>query len=60
MGKHRGKKVSRAAIMGTAVAAVVGVGLTPTVANAVSSNTYFIGFPEWTQIGGTNALDSVR
>lgn len=34
------------------------MGLTPTMANAVSSNTYFIGFPDWLPIGDGNTLES--
>ncbi|QZH60684.1 PE-PPE domain-containing protein [Mycolicibacterium farcinogenes] len=58
MGKHRHSKVTKAAVAGTAIAAAVGMGFTPTIANAVSSNTYFIGFPDWLPIGDGNTLDS--
>lgn len=58
MGKHRHSKASKAAVAGTALAAAVGMGLTPTIANAVSSETYFIGFPDWLPIGEGNTLES--
>ncbi|OMC36549.1 PE-PPE domain-containing protein [Mycobacterium sp. GA-1841] len=58
MARHRRKKVTKAAVIGTAMAAAVGVGLTPTAANAVSSNTYFIGVPEWLPIGDGNRLEA--
>ncbi|MED5813825.1 PE-PPE domain-containing protein [Mycolicibacterium sp. 050232] len=58
MGKHRHSRATKAALAGTAIAAAVGMGLTPTMANAVSSNTYFIGFPEWLPIGDGNTLES--
>ncbi|WP_234793656.1 PE-PPE domain-containing protein [Mycolicibacterium porcinum] len=58
MGKHRHSRATKAAVAGTAIAAAVGMGLTPTIANAVSSNTYFIGFPDWLPIGEGNTLES--
>ena len=58
MAKQRHKKATKAAVIGTAIAATVGVGLTPTVANAVSSNTYVIGFPDSLPIGDGNRLAS--
>lgn len=58
MANHRKTKGRKVAIAGTTLAAAVSIGLTPTVANAVSSNTYFIGFPEWLPIGSGNTLPS--
>lgn len=58
MARHRRKKITKAAVVGTAIAATLGVGITPTMANAVSSNTYFIGFPEWLPIGDSHTVDS--
>jgi hypothetical protein len=58
MAKHRRKKITKATVVGTAIVATLGVGITPTVANAVSSDTYFIGFPEWLPIGGSNTVDA--
>ncbi|OBG86974.1 PE-PPE domain-containing protein [Mycobacterium sp. E802] len=58
MANHRRKKATKAAVIGTAIAATVGVGLTPTVANAVSSETYFVGFPDWLPIGDGNKIEA--
>lgn len=58
MARHRRKKMTKAAVVGTAIAATLGVGITPTMANAVSSDTYFIGFPDWLPIGASNSVDA--
>ncbi|ULN34217.1 PE-PPE domain-containing protein [Mycolicibacterium smegmatis] len=50
--------MTKAAVVGTAIAATLGVGITPTMANAVSSDTYFIGFPDWLPIGASNSVDA--
>lgn len=44
MAKHRRKKISKAAVVGTAIAATVGVALTPSVSDAA---TYVVGLPDW-------------
>ncbi|OMC36548.1 PE-PPE domain-containing protein [Mycobacterium sp. GA-1841] len=44
MANHRRKKATKAAVIGTAIAATVGVGLTPVVADAA---TYVVGLPDW-------------
>ncbi|MCP3811587.1 PE-PPE domain-containing protein [Mycobacteriaceae bacterium Msp059] len=44
MANRRRKKATRAAVIGTAIAASVGVGLTPTIADAA---TYVVGLPSW-------------
>ena len=65
MGKHavgnRGSKrakAKKAAMAGAVAATAMAVGLTPSVANAVSSQTYFIGFPDWLPIGAGSTLPS--
>ncbi|AKS32746.1 PE-PPE domain-containing protein [Mycolicibacterium goodii] len=58
MARHRRKKATKAAVVGTAIAATLGVAITPSVANAVSSDTYFIGFPDWLPIGASNTVDA--
>lgn len=55
MGKHRHNKVTRAAVAGTAIAAAVGVGLTPTIADAA---TYVVGLPSWIPSTGLTQLPS--
>ncbi|MFA5708814.1 PE-PPE domain-containing protein [Mycolicibacterium sp.] len=53
-----GTKTRKAVLVGAAVATAVSVGLTPPIANAVSSNTYFVGFPDWMGIGEGSTLPS--
>lgn len=43
---------------GAVAATAMMVGLTPGLANAVSSQTYFIGFPDWLPIGEGSTLPS--
>jgi hypothetical protein len=45
-------------MMGAVSATAVAVGLTPPMANAASSQTYFIGFPSWLPIGAGSTLPS--
>jgi hypothetical protein len=45
-------------MMGAVSATAVAVGLTPAMANAASSQTYFIGFPSWLPIGAGSTLPS--
>ena len=45
-------------MMGAVSATAVAVGLTPAMANAASSQTYFIGFPDWLPIGEGATLPS--
>ena len=45
-------------MMGAVSATAVAVGLTPAMANAASSQTYFIGFPDWLPIGEGSTLPS--
>jgi hypothetical protein len=57
--KKRGTaKAKRVAMMGAVSATAVAVGLTPAMANAASSQTYFIGFPSWLPIGAGSTLPS--
>ena len=49
--KRRAARAKRVAMMGAVSATAVAVGLTPATANAASSQTYFIGFPDWLPIG---------
>lgn len=65
MGKHavvnranRGAKIKKAALAGAVTATALTLGLTPSVANAASSQTYFIGFPDWLPIGDGSTLPS--
>jgi hypothetical protein len=56
--KRRTAKAKRVAMMGAVSATAVAVGLTPAMANAASSQTYFIGFPSWLPIGAGSTLPS--
>ncbi|WP_319450835.1 MULTISPECIES: hypothetical protein [unclassified Mycobacterium] len=58
MAKHRQKKTKKAAIAGAAVATAVSVAVAPGVAQALSSQTYFVGFPSWLPIGAGSTLPS--
>lgn len=51
-------KVKKIALMGAITATVATVGLTPTLANAASSQTYFVGLPSWLGIGEGAVLPS--
>jgi hypothetical protein len=54
---NRGK-TKRLALMGAISATVAAVGLTPALANAASSQTYVVGFPDWLGIGAGAVLPS--
>src|SRR4029077_18035131 len=56
--KRRAARAKRLAMMGAVSATAVTVGLTPAMANAASSQTYFIGFPDWLPIGEGATLPS--
>jgi hypothetical protein len=59
--KSKAKRVGRAkkfVMAGAVSATAVAVCLTPTLANAASSQTYFIGFPDWLPIGAGSTLPS--
>ena len=56
--KRRAGRAKRVAMMGAVSATAVAVGLTPATANAASSQTYFIGFPDWLPIGEGATLPS--
>jgi hypothetical protein len=56
--KHRKKQAKTVAIAGAAVATAVSVAVTPGVAQALSSQTYFVGFPSWLPIGAGSTLPS--
>jgi hypothetical protein len=56
--KHRKQQAKRAAIVGASVATAVSVAFTPGVAQAISSQTYFVGFPDWLPIGAGSTLPS--
>ena len=58
MAKHRKQKAKTAAIAGAAVATAVSVAFTPGLAQAISSQTYFVGFPDWLPIGAGSTLPS--
>ena len=58
MAKHRKKQLKKATIAGASVATAVAVAFTPGVSNAISSQTYFIGFPDWLPIGAGSTLPS--
>ena len=49
-------KAKKLGLMGGIAATAVAVGLTPTLANAASSQTYFVGFPDWLPIGESATL----
>lgn len=51
-------KAKKLALMGAISATAVAVGLVPTLANAASSQTYFVGFPDWLGIGEGSTLPS--
>ncbi|TFV57647.1 PE-PPE domain-containing protein [Mycobacterium sp. PS03-16] len=51
-------KVKRLGMMGAISATALAMGLTPALANAANSETYFIGFPEWLPIGEGSTLPS--
>lgn len=53
LSRTQGKKM---ALMGGIAATALAVGLTPTLANAASSQTYFVGFPDWLPIGESATL----
>jgi len=61
--RSRRRRLDRAmakkvALAGAISATAIAVGLTPTIANAVSSQTYFVGFPGWLPIGEGSTLPS--
>ena len=55
---HRRSRMRRLALAGAASMSAVAVGLTPIAANAASSETYFVGFPDWLPIGEGSVLPS--
>src|SRR5262249_40996373 len=55
LGRSKAKKL---ALMAAIPATAVAVGLTPTLANAASTQTYYVGFPDWLGIGAGATLPS--
>src|SRR5262245_8595230 len=55
LGRSKAKKL---ALMAAIPATALAVGLTPTLANAASTQTYFVGFPDWLGIGDGATLPS--
>src|SRR5262249_15071380 len=51
-------KAKKLALMGAISATAVTVALVPSLANAASSQTYFVGFPDWLGIGEGSVLPS--
>ena len=51
-------KAKKAALAGAILATVVAVGLNPALANAATSETYFVGFPDWLPISEGQTLPS--
>lgn len=51
-------KVKRLGMVGAISATALAMGLSPALANAANSETYFIGFPEWLPIGEGSTLPS--
>ena len=49
--RHRRSRITKAALTCAATMTAATMGLTPTLANAASSETYFVGFPDWLPIG---------
>lgn len=51
-------KAKKFALMGGISATAAAVGLTPVLANAASSQTYFVGFPDWLGVADGATLPS--
>ena len=58
MSRRSKSRMKKAVMAGAASATALSVCLVPTMANAASSQTYFVGFPDWLSIGDGSTLPS--